>query len=57
MARIRTIKPEFFTSEEIVSMTPFARLFTSLWVKGSWKDASGSPSPFKMRYLPATTAT
>jgi hypothetical protein len=32
MARIRTIKPEFFTSEDIVSLTPLARLFyVSLW--------------------------
>ncbi len=27
MARIRTIKPDFFTSNDIVDMTPFARLF------------------------------
>lgn len=26
MARIRTIKPEFFTSEDIVSLTPLATL-------------------------------
>ena len=32
MSRIRSIKPEFFTSEDIVSMTPLARLFyVSLW--------------------------
>lgn len=54
MARIRTIKPEFFTSEDIVSMTPLARLFyVSLWCES---DRSGrlewKPGTFKMRYLP-----
>lgn len=54
MARIRTIKPEFFTSEDIVLMTPLARLFyVSLWCESDregrleWK-----PGTFKMRYLP-----
>lgn len=54
MARIRTIKPEFFTSEDIVSMSPLARLFyVSLWCESDregrleWK-----PVTFKMRYLP-----
>lgn len=54
MARIRTIKPEFFTSEDIVSVTPLARLFyVSLWCESDregrleWK-----PGTFKMRYLP-----
>lgn len=54
MARIRTIKPEFFTSEDIVSMSPLARLFyVSLWCecdregRMEWK-----PVTFKMRYLP-----
>lgn len=54
MARIRTIKPEFFTSEDIVSMTPLARLFyVSLWCEAdregrlAWK-----PRTLKMRYLP-----
>jgi len=55
MARIRTIKPEFFTSEDIVSLTPLARLFyVSLWCEADregrleWK-----PGTFKLRYLPA----
>lgn len=55
MARIRTIKPEFFTSEDIVSLTPLARLFyVSLWCESDregrleWK-----PRTFKLRYLPA----
>lgn len=54
MARIRTIKPEFFTSEDIVSLTPLARLFyVSLWCESDregrfeWK-----PRTFKLRYLP-----
>ncbi len=54
MARIRTIKPEFFTSEDIVRMSPLARLFyVSLWCEADregrfeWK-----PGTFKLRYLP-----
>lgn len=54
MARIRTIKPEFFTSEDIVSLTPLARLFyQALWCEADregrleWK-----PRTFKLRYLP-----
>lgn len=54
MARIRTIKPEFFTSEDIVSMSPLARLFyVALWCES---DRAGrlewKPGTFKMRYLP-----
>ena len=55
MARIRTIKPEFFTSEDIVSLSPYARLlYIALWCESdkegrmAWK-----PRTFKMRYLPA----
>lgn len=55
MARIRTIKPEFFTSEDIVELDPLARLlYIALWCEAdkegrfSWK-----PKTFKMRYLPA----
>ena len=54
MARIRTIKPEFFTSEDIVGLTPFARLlYIALWCEADkegrlvWK-----PATFKLRYLP-----
>lgn len=54
MARIRTIKPEFFTSEDIVSLTPLARVFyIALWCEAdregrlTWK-----PKTLKMRYLP-----
>lgn len=55
MARIRTIKPEFFTSEDIVELDPMARLlYIALWCEAdkegrfSWK-----PKTFKMRYFPA----
>lgn len=54
MARIRTIKPEFFTSEDIVSVTPLSRLFyISLWCEADregrmeWK-----PRTLKIRYFP-----
>lgn len=55
MPRIRTIKPEFFTSEDVVALTPFARLlYIALWCEADkegrlvWK-----PKTFKIRYLPA----
>lgn len=54
MARIRTIKPEFFTSEDIVSLSPLARiLYIALWCEAdkegrmTWK-----PATFKLRYMP-----
>jgi len=54
VARIRTIKPEFFTSEDIVGLTPYARLlYIALWCEADkegrlvWK-----PMTFKLRYLP-----
>lgn len=55
MARIRTIKPEFFTSEDIVALSAFARLlYQGLWCEA---DREGRlrwrPLTFKMRYLPA----
>jgi len=55
MSRIRTIKPEFFTSSDIVEMTPLARLFyVSLWCES---DRDGrlnwNLKTLKMRYLPA----
>lgn len=54
MARIRTIKPEFFTSEDIVACSPLARLlFQALWCEA---DKQGRfrwrPTTFKLRYLP-----
>lgn len=55
MARIRTIKPEFFTSEDIVALPPLSRLlYIALWCEADregrleWK-----PKTFKLRYFPA----
>lgn len=55
MARIRTIKPEFFTSEDIVSMTPHARLlYIALWCEADKRGRlAWKPRTFKMRWLPA----
>ncbi len=55
MSRIRTIKPEFFTSEDVVSLSPLARLlYIALWCEA---DRAGrlewKPQTFKFRYLPA----
>lgn len=54
MARIRTIKPDFFTSEDIVSLSPLARLlFIATWLEA---DREGRfvwrPKTLKLRYLP-----
>ena len=55
MARIRTIKPEFFTSEDIVALSPLARLlYIAIWCEAdkegrlTWK-----PRTMKLRYFPA----
>lgn len=55
MARIRTIKPEFFTSEDIVGLQPLTRLlYIAVWCEADkegrlvWK-----PLTFKLRYFPA----
>ncbi len=55
MARIRTIKPEFFTSNDIVSLTPLARLFyVSLWCEADREGRlSWNTRTLKMRYMPA----
>jgi hypothetical protein len=55
VARIRTIKPEFFTSADVVSCEPLARLlFQGLWCEA---DREGRlvwrPETLKLRYLPA----
>ena len=54
MARIRTIKPEFFTSDDICALSPRARLlYVGLWCEA---DREGrlvwAPRGFKRRYLP-----
>lgn len=55
MARIRTIKPEFFTNSKIMKLTPLARLFyVSLWCEA---DRMGrlkwDADSLKARYLPS----
>lgn len=54
MARIRTIKPEFFTSEDIVSLSPLARLlYIALWCEADKRGRmTWKPKTFKMRWLP-----
>lgn len=55
MARIRTIKPSFFTSEDICRVPPLARLlFQGLWIEAD-RDGYLADSPFqlKTRLLPA----
>jgi len=54
MARIRTIKPGFFTSDDVCALSPLARLlFIGLWCEADregrmeWK-----PRTFKRSYLP-----
>jgi uncharacterized phage protein (TIGR02220 family) len=54
VARIRTIKPDFFTSADIVSLTFAARLlYVALWCEA---DREGRlvwhPATFKLRYFP-----
>lgn len=54
MARIRTIKPDFFTSEDIVGLSPLARLlYIATWCEA---DREGRmvwrPMTLKLRYLP-----
>lgn len=54
MARIRTIKPEFFTSSDILELTPLARLFyIALWCEADREGLlNWSPKTLKFRYLP-----
>ena len=57
MARIRTIKPDFWTDEKVVELSPFARLlFIGLW---NFADDDGrmvySPKKIKMQIFPADT--
>lgn len=54
MARIRTIKPDFFTSEEVVDMPLHVRLlYIALWCEA---DREGRlvwrPRTFRLRYFP-----
>ncbi len=54
MARIRTIKPEFFTSDDVCALSPLARLlFIGCWCEA---DREGRlewrPRTLKRKYLP-----
>lgn len=54
MQRIRSVKPTFFTSDDVCALSPLARL---LYI-GTWCEAdregrfAWSPATFKRRYLP-----
>jgi len=59
MARIRIIKPEFWTSEQIVECLPITRqMFVGMW---SFADDEGnllaSVNTLKMQIFPPTTST
>lgn len=55
MARIRTIKPEFFTSSDILELTPLSRLFyIALWCEADREGyLNWNPKTLKYRYLPS----
>jgi hypothetical protein len=55
MPRIRTIKPEFFTSEDVVALSPMARLlYIALWCEADRDGRLGwKPQTWKIRYFPA----
>ena len=49
MARIRSIKPDFFSSEQVVSVSPWARLlFQGLWVFGD-DEGRGKASALELK--------
>jgi hypothetical protein len=54
MARIRTIKPEFFTSDDICALSPLARLlYVGLWCEADREGRMAwTPRVFRRRYLP-----
>ncbi|RJQ39527.1 MAG: hypothetical protein C4555_03200 [Dehalococcoidia bacterium] len=58
MARIRSIKPDFWTDEKIVELSPLARLlFIGMWnFVDDYGRAEYSPKRLKMQILPADTA-
>jgi hypothetical protein len=58
MARIRSIKPEFWTDEKVVAISPLARLvFIGLWnFVDDYGRAPYSPARLKMQILPADPA-
>lgn len=54
MARIRTVKPDFFTSDDICALSPHARLlYIGLWCEADREGRMAwTPKAFKRRYLP-----
>jgi hypothetical protein len=58
LARIRSIKPEFWTDEKVVSLTPLARLlFIGIWnFVDDYGRSEFSPARIKMQILPADPA-
>lgn len=54
MAYIRTIKASFFTSDDIVSLSPLARLlYIALWTEADREGRlTWRPGNFKLRFLP-----
>ncbi len=54
MARIRTIKPDFFTSDDICALSPLARLlYIGLWCEADREGRfAWTPKAFRRRYLP-----
>lgn len=58
MARIRSIKPEFWTDEKVVALSPLARLlFIGIWnFVDDYGRAPYSPTRLKMQILPADSA-
>jgi len=57
VARIRTVKPEFFTSEDVVCLSPLARLlYIGLWCEADREGRlAWRPGSFRLRYLPTDT--
>ena len=54
MAYIRSIKASFFTSDDIVSLSPLARLlYVALWTEADREGRfTWRPGNFKLRFLP-----
>lgn len=54
MARIRTVKPDFFTSDDICALSPLARLlYIGLWCEADREGRfAWAPKAFRRRYLP-----
>lgn len=59
MARIRSIKPDFFTSEDVVRLSPLARLlYIATWMEADREGRlAWRPVTMKLRYLPGDSCT